>query len=112
MLDWSKGEFKQLPWRKRRSPYKTLVSEIMLQQTTVKTVEQHFKRFLDIYPDISSLANSNEEKVQIVWKGLGYYRRARNLLKAAKAIKESYNGEIPKVYEDLINIPSGWGTTQ
>lgn len=105
MLDWSKGEFKQLPWRKRRSPYKTLVSEIMLQQTTVKTVEQHFKRFLDIYPDISSLANSNEEKVQIAWKGLGYYRRARNLLKAAKAIKESYNGEIPKVYEDLINIP-------
>lgn len=105
MLEWSKSEFRQLPWRKKRSPYTTLVSEIMLQQTTVKTVEQHFQRFLNLYPDISTLAKASEEEIQVAWKGLGYYRRARNLLKAAKTIQADHAGKIPKDYETLVQIP-------
>lgn len=105
MLKWSGKEFQHLPWRVKRSPYHTLVSEIMLQQTTVKTVLNHFERFLKQYPTIEILAEATEDEIQVAWKGLGYYRRARNLLKAAKSIVGSHNGCIPASYEELVSIP-------
>ncbi|MCK5882387.1 MAG: hypothetical protein KAG61_01765 [Bacteriovoracaceae bacterium] len=104
LVEWS-SQFCDLPWRQRRSLYHTLVSEIMLQQTTVPTVLGHFDRFLSIYPDISTLAKTDEETIQINWKGLGYYRRARNLLKAAKYIHNELNDVIPLDVAHLIQIP-------
>lgn len=104
LIEWSNSTHTTLPWRQKRTVYKTLVSEIMLQQTTVGTVQNHFERFLKIYPDIKTLANSSEEEICIAWQGLGYYRRARNLRKAAIDIVENFNGKIPRKYEDLISI--------
>ena len=77
----------------------------MLQQTTVGTVLNHFERFLLHYPTLKALAQSTEEQICVAWKGLGYYRRARNLLKAAHFIVEKYGGKIPLKYDKLIQIP-------
>lgn len=108
LIQWSKQEFSHLPWRKDRSLFRTLVSEIMLQQTTVPTVLNHFEAFLKRFPDLQSLASASEEEVCIYWKGLGYYRRARSLRKACGEILEKYGGKIPKDYSKLIDI-SGIG---
>ena len=105
LISWSKKEFSHLPWRKNRSLYRTLVSEIMLQQTTVSTVLNHFERFINIFPDIDSLANSSEEKLTIEWKGLGYYRRARNLHKACRYFQENFQSKIPLDFSELIKAP-------
>lgn len=104
LLDWSKKEFSKLPWRKTRTLYRTLVSEFMLQQTTVSTVSNHFERFLKIYPNLDSLSKASEEEILIAWKGLGYYRRAKNLRKASVYIKENFSGKFPKSYEQLLQI--------
>ena len=95
---------KELPWRLNRSLYTTLVSEIMLQQTTVSTVKNHFPRFIEKYPRLADLAQIDEQQMLKEWKGLGYYRRARNLLNAAKSIQAKYNGAIPVNYDQLIEI--------
>ncbi len=108
LINWSKDNYINLPWRDERSLYTTLVSEIMLQQTTVSTVRNHYNRFLETYPTVEKLAQSTEDEVCMAWKGLGYYRRARNLRKAAIDIKEKYAGVIPLDYDDLVSI-SGIG---
>jgi A/G-specific adenine glycosylase len=108
LIQWSAAEHQELPWRKRRSLYHTLVSEIMLQQTTVGTVINHFDDFIKLYPNIKKLAASTEEEICIAWKGLGYYRRARNLRKAAIDIRDKYKGRIPLLKEELLSI-SGIG---
>ena len=105
LIDWSLHHFNYLPWRKKRSPYRTLVSEIMLQQTTVATVLGHFEQFIQRYPNIKTLAQATEEEICVAWKGLGHYRRARNLLKAAQFIVQEHAGRIPKKYEQLVQIP-------
>lgn len=105
LLNWSLKNHSDLPWRKERTLYTTLVSEIMLQQTTVGTVLNRYSDFLKTFPTIYDLAKASEEELAIAWKGLGYYRRARNLLKASKEIVQNYNGEIPTKYEDLVSIP-------
>jgi A/G-specific adenine glycosylase len=76
----------------------------MLQQTTVSTVINHFERFIQKYPSITDLAKATEEQILMDWKGLGYYRRARNLLNAAKEIQENFSGDIPLNYGDLVSI--------
>lgn len=108
LIHWSKDNYSHLPWREERSLYTTLVSEIMLQQTTVSTVLNHYHRFLKIYPTVNDLAKSTEDEVCMAWKGLGYYRRARNLRKAAIDIVENFNGKIPLDYDELTSI-SGIG---
>ncbi|EQC46837.1 A/G-specific adenine glycosylase [Bacteriovorax sp. Seq25_V] len=108
LIKWSKENYSHLPWRTKRSLYGTLVSEIMLQQTTVQTVLNHFDRFLKEYPTIKKLAAASEEEVCISWKGLGYYRRARNLRKAAIDIVENFSAKIPVDYDQLTSI-SGIG---
>lgn len=107
LYDWSKSNYSHLPWRvyRDKNSYRTLVSEIMLQQTTVGTVLNHFDRFINLYPDIQTLSKASEEELAIAWKGLGYYRRARNLLKAAQYIVNTHDGVIPENYDDLIVIP-------
>lgn len=104
LIDWSRDQFSDLPWRKKRSMYFTLVSEIMLQQTTVATVKNHFERFLVEYPDLKTLANASEEQVLLSWRGLGYYRRARNLHNIAKLVVNEHKGIIPKDQEHLMSI--------
>ncbi len=96
--------FSHLPWRADRSLYHTLVSEIMLQQTTVPTVLPRFLAFIEQFPTITILAHSSEEEVLIAWKGLGYYRRARHLHRAAQIIVDNFFGEIPLVRKTLKEI--------
>ena len=105
LTDWSDKNYRHLPWRRNRTLFSTLVSEIMLQQTTVKTVLGHFERFLNEYPDVFAIANATEEQLTISWKGLGYYRRARNLKKACEFFAKEYAGEIPLDRELLLKIP-------
>lgn len=105
LLNWSAKEFGHLPWRHKRTLYRTLVSEIMLQQTTVATVLQHFERFLLRFPDLKTLAKASEEELLVAWKGLGYYRRAKNLKKIAEKIAQDWKGEFPEGLDDLQTIP-------
>jgi len=108
LISWSKKEFSKLPWRENRSLYNTLVSEIMLQQTTVGTVKNHFEKFIQKYPDLQKLAQTTEEEILVAWKGLGYYRRARNLLAIAKSLVINFDGQIPIDKSELLKI-SGIG---
>lgn len=108
LLLWSQQEFTHLPWRKNRSLYRTLVSEIMLQQTTVGTVMNHFERFLERFPTLESLAQATEDELIVAWKGLGYYRRARNLKKIAEVLVQNHGGDFPHDLEALQEI-SGIG---
>lgn len=108
LLSWSTKEFSQLPWRKNRTLYRTLVSEIMLQQTTVGTVKNHFDRFVEQFPDLKSLALASEDELLVAWKGLGYYRRARSLKKISEALYRDHGGHFPKTAEELQEI-SGIG---
>lgn len=105
LLEWSAREFSHLPWRKDRSLYSTLVSEIMLQQTTVGTVLHKFPAFMQRFPTIEELAFAEEEEVQMAWKGLGYYRRARNLKRAAEYIVFEKEGQFPMNLDELLEIP-------
>ncbi len=96
---------RDLPWRKQRSPYAVLVSEIMLQQTRVDTVIAYFNRFMAELPTVQSLAAAQEEKLLQLWEGLGYYRRVRNLQKAAQMIVTDFGGEFPSEVHDLLKLP-------
>lgn len=96
---------RDLPWRREENPYYTLVSELMLQQTRVDTVIPYFNRFIERLPTIDDLAQVPEEELMKLWQGLGYYRRAENLRKAAIMIQNEFQGDIPRTYEELIRIP-------
>ncbi|RPJ67810.1 MAG: A/G-specific adenine glycosylase, partial [Alphaproteobacteria bacterium] len=104
LIEWSNDQYSHLPWRSQRTLYRTLVSEIMLQQTTVGTVLNHFEKFLSEYPTIFDLAQTNEEQICISWKGLGYYRRARSLRSLAIQIVEQFKGEIPTDLASLLKL--------
>ena len=86
LLDWFSANARDLPWRRTRDPYAIWVSEIMLQQTQVKTVIPYWKRWMRELPTIEAVAKARSEKIHKLWEGLGYYTRARNLQKAAKQI--------------------------
>ena len=102
---WDKHGRKDLPWQIPRTAYRVWVSEIMLQQTQVKTVIPYFNRFVDRFPDIQSLATSTDDDVLAHWSGLGYYARARNLLKTAKTCLQDYSGDLPQTPEELVALP-------
>lgn len=105
ILDWYIENRRDLPWRKSRNPYNIWISEIMLQQTRVDTVIEYYNRFMQHFTDLRSLAEAPEEEVLTLWKGLGYYSRARNLHKAAKQIVEQYGGEFPGKLEEVRELP-------
>ena len=110
LLSWYRINKRNLPWRQTHAnklpdPYFVFVSEYMLQQTTVGTVKKRFEEFILKWPSINDLAKISEETILNFWSGLGYYSRARNLLKAAKIIKKEFNSKIPNNYDDLINLP-------
>lgn len=95
LLDWYGREKRDLPWRVDRDPYRILVSEMMLVQTTVAAVVPHFERFLRLFPDFAALAAAEEDEVVKAWEGLGYYRRARQLHAAARMVVEEHAGRMP-----------------
>ena len=110
LLEWHGKQGRHgLAWRVDRSPYAVLVSEFMLQQTTVATVNPRFALWMRRFPDIASLASASEEDVLSAWEGLGYYSRARRLHAAARAIMERHGGIIPRPEKDLLSLP-GIGT--
>jgi len=94
-----------LPWRKNVSPYRVWISEIMLQQTQVKTVVPFFKRFIKKYPSLKSISNASEEEILALWTGLGFYRRAKNIFKTKEIIKKDFKNIFPKKFDELILLP-------
>jgi len=106
LIQWFQKHGRDLPWRKTRDPYHILVSEFMLQQTQVIRVAQdYFFQFLERFPSIQALADADEASVLEAWAGLGYYNRAKNLHKIAKIIMSDFQGEFPKEYDQILNLP-------
>ena len=114
LLDWYDRHARSMPWRVSPAdraagitpdPYRVWLSEIMLQQTTVATVRSYFERFTTIWPKVADLAAAEDAAVMGEWAGLGYYARARNLLKCARAVVQDHNGNFPDTYEGLLALP-------
>ena len=112
LLSWYDRHRRDLPWRADAAsgraapaPYHVLVSEAMLQQTQVATVIPYYNRFLARFPSIQDLAGADEQDVLRIWQGLGYYSRARNLQRAARAIVEDHGGELPQTVDALLSLP-------
>ena len=105
LLLWYDAHRRILPWRETVTPYRTWVSEIMLQQTRVSAVIPYFERFMAELPAVEALANIPEARLFKLWEGLGYYSRARNLQKAAKNVCEQYDGELPRTSAELVKLP-------
>ncbi|WDI44444.1 A/G-specific adenine glycosylase [Bremerella sp. P1] len=102
---WFAAHKRDLPWRKSQDPYRVWISEIMLQQTQVATVKEYFRRFTAEFPHVSDLAEAEEQQVLLLWEGLGYYRRARQLHAAAKEIVERYDGKFPQTVDEIQSLP-------
>ena len=102
---WYQENKRSLPWREHRSPYRSWIAEIMLQQTRIEAVIPYYERFLHELPDIKSLAAVSEDRLLKIWEGLGYYSRARNLKKAAEILVENYSGSLPASFSELRNLP-------
>ncbi|MBR3058334.1 MAG: A/G-specific adenine glycosylase [Clostridiales bacterium] len=105
LLSWFYENHRDLPWRTSRTPYGTWISEAMLQQTRVATVLDYYPRFLNRFPDPKALAQAAEDEVFKLWEGLGYYSRARNLMRGAKYICEHFDGALPSSPDLLLEIP-------
>lgn len=105
LIIWLRQQGTQYPWGDNITPYRVWISEVMLQQTTTEAVKERFNRFITHYPSVTALAQSPEEELLREWEGLGYYSRARNLLKGAAHVVEKYNGVVPESYDELVKIP-------
>lgn len=105
LLQWYGVHQRDLPWRRNRDPYSIWVSEIMLQQTRVPVVIERHKAFLERFPTLRALAEAPEEDVLALWSGLGYYRRARMLHKAAQFVAQQLGGNLPATAEELRALP-------
>jgi A/G-specific adenine glycosylase len=105
LLAWFSEHARDLPWRRTTDPYAIWVSEIMLQQTQVRTVVPYYERFLNRFPTVEHLARARLDTVLKLWEGLGYYSRARNLHAAAKEIVARFGGRVPRSVEELLSLP-------
>ena len=94
-----------LPWRRKVTPYRIWISEIMLQQTQVKTVIPYFKNFIKKFPSQKSLSEASEDQVLAAWSGLGFYRRARNIFATKEIIKKNYGNRFPNEFKKIIELP-------
>jgi len=108
LLAWYSTHRRELPWRATRDPYRIWVSEVMLQQTRVAAVLDHYRLFLQAFPTVEALASASEAEVLAQWSGLGYYRRARMLHRAAQAIVREHQSRLPHTVEGLRALP-GFG---
>ena len=105
LLAWYRKNHRELPWRQTKDAYAIWVSEVMLQQTQVNTVLPYYRKFLNHFPDVKSLAKTDLQSVLKIWEGMGYYARARNLHRAAKIIVKDHNGNIPTNWEVIRKLP-------
>ena len=105
LLEHYDSTARDLPWRRDSDPYRVLVSEVMLQQTRVETVKGYYVRWLERFPSVETLASAEEDEVLKAWEGLGYYRRARNLRRAALQLREAHGGVVPETYAALRELP-------
>ena len=104
LLQWYSKNARNLPWRNTSDPYLIWLSEVILQQTRVEQGLPYFLRFSEQYPKLKDLAVAKEDDVLKLWQGLGYYSRARNLLKGARQVQEEYEGRLPETYRGLLKI--------
>ncbi|MFD1062367.1 A/G-specific adenine glycosylase [Winogradskyella litorisediminis] len=104
IINWYSAHKRDLPWRKTQNPYHIWLSEIILQQTQVKQGLPYYLKFVEVFPTVFDLADSDEQKVLKLWQGLGYYSRARNLHFTAKYIAEELNGNFPNTYKDIVKL--------
>ena len=104
LLEWFDKNQRPLPWRKNYRPYEVWISEIMLQQTQMNTVLPYYRRWLELFPDVETLAQSDLKKVLKAWEGLGYYSRARNLHETAKLILEKHEGRFPDDFDTIHSL--------
>ena len=109
LLAWYDREARDLPWRSKGSaspdPYRVWLSEIMLQQTTVKAAGPYYLKFLELWPDVTALARADRDEVMRAWAGLGYYSRARNMHRAARIVADEMGGRFPKTAQALEALP-------
>ncbi len=106
IVDWQRAHGRRdLPWQGQRDPYRVWLSEIMLQQTQVATVREYYVRFLQVFPDVQALAAAPLDDVLALWSGLGYYSRARNLHRCARAVVELHGGRFPASSDALAQLP-------
>jgi A/G-specific adenine glycosylase len=105
LLAWYRRHRRELPWRRDRDPYRVWVSEVMLQQTTVKAVVPYYEAFLARFPDVAALADAREDDVVALWSGLGYYHRARNLHRGARHVRDHHDALFPKTLEAALAVP-------
>jgi len=115
LLDWYDRHARDLPWRIspdasragiRPDPYRVWLSEVMLQQTTVAAVKSYFERFTRLWPTVNDLARAEDAAVMAEWAGLGYYARARNLLKCARVVAGEHGGVFPSTAEACASFPA------
>ncbi|MBQ9468210.1 MAG: A/G-specific adenine glycosylase [Clostridia bacterium] len=105
LICWYAENRRDLPWRHTDDPYRIWVSEIMLQQTRVEAVKPYYERFLSALPDVTALAGADDELLNKLWQGLGYYARVRNMKKAAQICVKDYGGRLPGTYKELLTLP-------
>jgi A/G-specific adenine glycosylase len=105
LLAWYDTQRRDLPWRRTSDPYRVWIAEVMLVQTQVDTVIPYYRRFLEHFPDVQSLATADLDEVLKAWEGLGYYARARNLHKAAGILVAEHGGELPRDEKSLRALP-------
>jgi A/G-specific adenine glycosylase len=105
LLHWYSENARDLPWRRDHNPYAAWISEIMLQQTQVKTVIPYFERWMKQLPTLASFARAKPEKVLKLWEGLGYYSRVRNAQLAAKTILDEHSGKFPSDFDSILALP-------
>src|ERR1017187_9768575 len=105
LLAWFALSARDLPWRRTLDPYAIWVSEIMLQQTQVKTVLAYWKRWMRALPNLTALARAKPERLHKLWEGLGYYTRVRNLHGAAQCIRREHGGKFPQDFDEVLALP-------
>jgi len=105
LLQWYDSNKRTLPWRENSNPYEIWISEVMLQQTQVKTVIPYYTRWIKKFPTIRSVARTDLNILLKLWEGLGYYSRCRNFYKASQIVEEKYNGNIPDSYSLFRKLP-------
>ena len=104
LMKWFQGHSRSFPWRENTNPYNVWISEIILQQTRMEQGIYYYNRFISKFPNLKTLANSDEKDVLLLWQGLGYYSRARNLHYTSKYLFNQLNSEFPETYDELIKL--------
>jgi len=105
LFDWHKSVSRPMPWKGEKDPYRIWLSEIILQQTRVEQGLPYYEKFISTFPNLESLAEAPEQKVLKLWEGLGYYTRARNLLRCARVVQDQLGGRFPESFPELLQLP-------